>query len=226
MSVYFPRKLACPHCGDVQERTVAATLHGSRVPDVKEKILQGLFQRVKCGVCEKVFSIDSPLTYIDFEAGVWLTMYPLNWESRWRSLEHEPGRDMTRALFQDAPVSAQSLADGLRIRAVFGLEALREKLICLEENLPDSALEALKLQLLKGREDIPFQPQHRPRLVAIEEDKLIFHQPIPDGGEVIGVPMEMLDKLRDDPLAWVHSFTATSEGAYIDIGRLMFKGEG
>lgn len=224
MSVYFLRNIPCPNCGDVQERTVAATLHGPRVPAVAEQIRKGVFQRVKCGACEKIFTIDSPLSYLDFDGGIWLSMYPLSWEPRWRTLEQEPGRDMTRVLFQDAPPSAQTLAEGMRVRAVFGLEALREKLICLQADLPDSALETLKLQLLKGRRDIPFQPRHRPRLVAIEGGKLIFHQPLKKGGEVLGVPMSMLDQLRGDPLAWVHAFTATSAGAYIDIGRLMMDG--
>ena len=226
MSVFVPLQISCTHCGDTKERTTAATLHGPRVPEVAEQIRKGIFQRVKCGACGEVFSIDSPLTYLDFKAGIWLTMYPLAWEVRWKNLEHEPRKDMVRAVCENAPPSARSLADGMRVRAVFGLEALREKLLCFEANLPDDALEVLKLQLLTARKDVPLQPQYRPRLVALEEDRLVFHQPLEDGGEVVGVPMAMLTRLRDDPLPWVHAQTATSAGAYIDIGRLMLKGTG
>jgi hypothetical protein len=226
MSVFHPLQISCTHCGDTQERTVAATLHGPRVPEVAEQIRKGIFQRVKCGACSEIFSIDSPLTYLDFKAGFWLTMYPLAWEVRWKTLEHEPRRDMIRAVCENAPPSARSFADGMRVRAVFGLEALREKLLCFESDLPDDALEVLKLQLLKARKDVPLHPRTRPRLIAVEDARLIFHQPLVDGGEVVSVPRTMLTQLQDNPLPWVHAHTATSDGAYTDIGRLMMKGTG
>jgi len=226
MSVFVQLQITCTHCGDTKERTTAATLHGPRVPDVADQIRTGLFQRVKCGACGEIFSNDSPLTYLDFKAEIWLTMYPLAWEVRWKLLEHEPRKDMIRAVCENAPPSARSLADGMRVRAVFGLDALREKLLCFEANLPDDALEALKLQVLKARKDVPLHPKLRPRLIAVEEERLVFHQPLPKGGEVTGVPLSMLLSLRDNPLPWAHAHTATGGGAYTDIGRLMIKGTG
>ena len=63
------------------------------------------------------------------------------------------------------------------MRCVFGLPALREKLIAADAGLDDRLVEAFKLSLFETVAGLPFEAARRPRLVVADADTLVFAIP-------------------------------------------------
>ena len=213
--------VACPACGHNEERLVAKSIHGPRLALAVNDILDGSFQRVACGACEARFEMDAPLVFLDFEQQIWIAMYPRLWEQRWEALEKETLASVRRNTLENAPPLVKEMVQGFRIRTVFGLNALREKLLCFFNHLPDEALEVLKLQLLRDIPGTEFSATHKPRLTQVEEDTLHFELVIQGKPKGLAVPKERLDTLILDPLSWTQAHTAVSGPAYVDLGRMV-----
>ena len=220
MSTFLPMMVACPSCGHREERVVAQSIHGPRLPQAVTDILEGRFQRVKCSACEAIFELDAPLVLMDFERKIWIAMYPKIWESRWEELEKETLESFSRNTVRDAPRIVKEMVEGFRVRTVFGLSALQEKLLCFFHGIPDDALEVLKLQLLRDIPGAGFSATHKPRLVQLKEDTLHFELVTQGQFTGLAISREKLDALILDPLSWTQAHSAVTGPAYVDLGRM------
>jgi uncharacterized C2H2 Zn-finger protein len=59
VSTFAQIDVTCPSCESVAKQTVAHSIHGPRLPDVVEAIIDGSFQRVQCPSCDSVFQMDA-----------------------------------------------------------------------------------------------------------------------------------------------------------------------
>jgi hypothetical protein len=90
--------------------------------------------------------LDKPLLYTDFKGGLWAQVHPRSELNAWRKGEEEV-RHIFSSTFGHAPPVAQEMGRQLKVRLVFGLEALREKVLCQQHGLDDIALELFKREL-------------------------------------------------------------------------------
>jgi hypothetical protein len=88
------------------------------------------------------------------------------------------------------------------MRAVFGIQALREKLLIMDAGLDDRAIEALKLQILEWY-DLHYQPEAHLWFSRVEDDQLVFAWATASGPSaappvLISVPRKMYQQLVFD----------------------------
>lgn len=148
MSTFYDQEVACPACQQVAVHTVAHSINASRAPHMRQAIVDGTFQRVRCESCAAIFTIEWPFLYIDFDRKHWFGVFSEIDEPRFAELEDEPAEAYELCAGKDAPEAARAEAASMRVRTVFGFEALREKLLCMDAGLDDVSLELCKLALL------------------------------------------------------------------------------
>ena len=226
MSVYRDRELTCPHCDHRSTHAVALSLDAAHATAERRAILDDTFQRFPCAHCGATFRADGPLIYLDFDAKLWIGVFPAPWALTWWDHENEPRGAFERHMIEHCPPLVRSWAPGFAIRAVFGLDQLREKLVAHEAGIDDRVLEAYKLDLLRGLGPYELAPSARPRLREITTTDAVFHVPRPtlDSPEqcaIVRVPRIEIDRVAADRHgAWAVAISAVSAGPYVDLGRM------
>jgi CpXC motif protein len=195
MSTYRLQEIHCPS-GHGFEAEVFDSLHVSRRPDIRDQILDGTFHRFTCPRCDQAFLVENRLAYTDFPRRHWFTVFP-RIDLRHRDVLAE----FARRSFQDtmvdrAPSLVQGWAPDMIQRAVFGLAALREKLVVLDAGLDDRLVECLKLQLFRGT-GLVLHPDSYLHVVAVESDTITMHYSPPGGTpRSLPVPRELYAMLE------------------------------
>lgn len=232
MSQYQQRSLTCPHCQHVTMREVAVSLDAERAQEERRQILDGTFQRFSCPECGQVARADGPLVWLDFDGKKWVGVLPEPMERQWWRYEREPAQAFQRNMVENAPPIVQSWAPGFVIRAVFGLEALREKLVAWEAGLDDQLLEAYKLSLLRSMGPFNLGPAARPRLRAVRSEaseggKQVLEMWVPrqeEGKELriakVAIDRAEVERAEAHRQEWEPVIRVLSEGPYVDLGRL------
>lgn len=217
MSSFVPRQISCAQCGTATTRSVCLSLNGPRRPDLVEEIQRGRFQRWPCA-CGAPQVVDHAMLYVDFDQGHWITMLPLRGETGWARHEQEAVASWRENMVVNAPPIMRRLSGQTAVRCVFGLAALREKLLAWHAGLSDAWLEILKLELM--RSTLGWHPSRRPRLVDTQ-DQLVFEVQ----GEHLGVNAALLTQLQEEPLDWLSAYEAITAGPYVDLSRLLLPGQ-
>lgn len=218
--------VACPSCGKEDSYAITRNINATWKPFYRDKIMDGSLHRVACAACDHEFFIDAPLHYCDFRRGEWIMMYPLAWEPRWRDWADDVNQsyDLSYAGPETPPWVRNNPPDMWR-RAVFGLPAMREKLILHEAGIDDVSVEALKMHMLLANEATAPIPEYRPRCVAVDERSLLFSQWL-DSGD--GLVPGALSISRADVLGAQNALRSTSlvarlqESPYVDLGAIMY----
>jgi len=198
----------------------------ARTEGQRQALLDGSFQRMTCAACGATFRADGPLIYIDFDAKLWLGVFPTPWEAAWWDHEDEPRGAFERYMVEQCPPLVRSWAPGFAVRAVFGLDQLREKLVAHDAGIDDRVLEAYKLDLLRGLGPYELAPSARPRLREATAGDAVFHVPraaldAPDRRAVVRVGRAEIDRVAAAREAdWAATIQAVSSGPYVDLGRI------
>ena len=213
-------RVTCPSCHTEHRLKVAQSMNAGRHPAVLSELLSRTFQQFQCEQCGRPFHVDQPFTLTHLEAGYLIGVLPKALEPKWTHWEGVTEAPFARITGPSAGPIARRLAEGVRVRTVFGLEAAREKVLAFQAGLDDVILEALKLRLIKAL-GLPLGPASRPRLEEAEEEVLTFT--VLDEGEVrsFEVSRELYEDILDEPEAWAGALGPLSEGAYVDLGRLL-----
>jgi hypothetical protein len=227
VSVYEDRILTCPRCGHAEPRAVAVSLDAERATREREEILGDTFQRFACAACGQRFRADGPLIYLDFDAKLWIGVFPAPWEAAWWDHEGEPQAAFDRYMVEDCPPLVRSWAPGFAVRAVFGLDRLREKLVAHAAGIDDRVLEAYKLGLLRDMGPFDLSPRARPTLREASATDAMFHVPRlapeePGKLAKVRVARAEIDRIaaeRDGE--WASTIAALSAGPYVDLGRIL-----
>jgi hypothetical protein len=228
MSTFIQVQKPCPRCGAVAERSVATSINAARSPHYREAILAEQFQRFTCSPCGAPHVVDDRFLYIDFGRGHWFLLLPLSWEPSWAELEHQPTEVLDQSVTPPfAPPVVTEMIPKLAVRAVFGLAALREKLLCFEHALDDGLLEVLKLELLRSAHSgLSLHPGGRPRLDAVSGDELRLLARVAgdDGKPVVRelrLPRGIYDELSARAPEYSPLLSELRRAPYVDIGRLL-----
>jgi hypothetical protein len=223
VSVFRTLAVRCPGCGNVEQHSVAESINAASRPELRQQIIDDSFQRYTCARCETRVVVDGPLLVIDFPRRQWFELYPVPWEAAWRELEADSERRFRQTMVELAPPVIQDQADEFTVRTVFGLFALREKLVAFDAGIDDRALEALKLELLRTEAELLGSPEVRLRLRTISADVLQFSVHRHDRwSSDFEVARSHLDTAAAE--AFAAARTTVSAGSYVDIGRILVSG--
>jgi hypothetical protein len=175
VSRFEPAQLRCA-CGAELQVTAADSLHVTNMPEAREAILRGEFHVFRCPSCGARVQLDKLLAYTDFGRWQWFTVFPEAALEAWEDAVRFAEQSFTATLEERSPPIVKEWAPRFRphLRAVFGLQALREKLMIADAGLDDRTVEALKLQLLAWY-GLPYAPGAHLWFARIE--------PGPDGGD-------------------------------------------
>ena len=218
MSTFTQRVCRCPVCEAPQPRRIAAALNGGRAHAERAALLDGTFQCAPCVVCAAPFTVEDPLIYSDLGRGQLVQVAARRDHGRWPVLEAEVAASAARVLTgPDAPTSAAALAVGLRVRLVFGLAGLREKLLAWGSGMDDVELELLKL-LAAQQEGVPLTHAASLRLVTVTADG---HAHLDDdAGTRWAVPCDAAAMARVRAADLKELRAALAAGPYVDLARL------
>jgi hypothetical protein len=153
MAIVYPYSLRC-ECGHTFVANLADGVNAGRSPEVRDEIIQGAFHRVTCPSCRKTVTAEKSFFYSDAPRGTFIQVKPRQDRHLWR--QASAGLEKTAALIPEshAPLNKR------KIRVVFGMQELREKLIAENLGIDDRMLELVKVIAVH---DHPFL-LHRPRL--------------------------------------------------------------
>lgn len=229
MSRFEEETVSCPVCGQKSTQSIATSLRISSKTDFKQQILSGNFQKFTCTNCNHSFRVDDPLIYLDFDKKLMITQFPKSWNSNWKEYEKVVTHNYENYLAgKYAAPAAREMSKGFQLRTVFGLDALAEKIFCLESGIDDQLLAILKLQLIVNVEEIPFHPEFIPLFKEIKDNELIFLCNVlsPEGTvgqEILTLPfplaLDEVENCRDQYEALLETF---HDATYIDTGRMFF----
>jgi hypothetical protein len=224
VSTFVPVRVPCERCGTVTERQLATSINVDRTPAWRDVILAGDFQRYRCPACGAESVAVIPFPYIDFTRKLYVGVFPASMEAAWWDHEWEPAAAFDRNLGDQAPALARPIGAGMAVRTVFGLDALREKIIGFEQGLDDAQLETLKLRLMAGRDDVPRTMSSRPRLTSVADGMLHFVVVVPAGDErdvyTLDVAMADYESIAEEP-DLAAFLDRLRQGPYCDAGRLL-----
>ena len=213
MSTWFEEEVGCPACGSTIVARLALGVHAARAPEVREQLVARTFHRVTCGACGLSFTAQRPLVYTDTERKHWIQVAREHERPRWPELE-----DATEALFERAFIGApiaHEIRRDMRLRLVFGLEELREKIVVWNANLDDAVVECLKVALL-ARE--PHLVRARTIVVdAVTSDGTLLI--VVDGTELFAIAADEVERFHDDPRLPAQ-FPELFGGRYVSLSRL------
>lgn len=166
----FESHLAYCRCGERLNLRIARSVNASRMPEVRDEILRGDFQRFACARCGELGVAESTFYYSDFDRQTVYRVAPRGDRYTWR--------ESSQAL-RDAVEELRRVPGGLgdrpiTVRVVFGLDELREKLVTSNARLDDLDVELLKVLLLQLHPVLRRRPRLRLSLVEVRERHLIF----------------------------------------------------
>lgn len=172
MSTWEPHVFDCPTCGEPIRAQLLKGMHITRLPEVKAAIRDGTFQVFVCEGCNTPTHVEKPTIYTDFEAGHYIGV-ELPDTPDWAEAKQRHRKVYDQAVLLGPPVAAD-LASRMRHRIVFGLRALREKVLAWDAGLDDALVEVAKLELLRAS-GTPVEAEEL-RLVAVlpPEEHLMF----------------------------------------------------
>jgi hypothetical protein len=146
MSTWYPYRLNCPACGTEGEVQLLKGIHVSRLAAVRRDLHEGRFQVHVCPSCAHRVQLEVPSVYTDFPNGQYIAVeLPFPADVAGPRARH---RQVFDACFLFGPDVAADLGARVRHRLVFGVAALREKVLAWGAGLDDRIVEALKADVL------------------------------------------------------------------------------
>ncbi|TSJ45018.1 CpXC domain-containing protein [Fluviicola chungangensis] len=232
MSRFHEETVSCPVCGKKSTELIATSLRISSNTPFKDQILKGEFQRFTCESCRHTFHAEDPLMYMDFDKKLMIAQFPKPWNANWKEHEKVVTHNYDNYLAgKYAAPAARELSKGFQLRTVFGLDALAEKITCLEYGLDDQLLSILKLQLILNIEEIPFHPEFIPLLKEIKDGDLVFLCRVLNTDGNVGqafftLPFPLaLDEVKNAADQYQSLLETFQNATYIDTGRLFFSAD-
>lgn len=196
MSTWFDEQITCPGCGLEQTAKLARGIHVSRAPEARDQVFDRTFHRVTCRGCALRFVAARPLVYTDMERKHWVHVALAGETPRWPEME-KLASDVFERAFTGSPLAAE-MRDGFRLRLVFGMEELREKLVIWRAGYSDAVVECAKLQLIAKDTSLALAERllvdeiddAGAALLVVDADDKLIRQTL--------IPMSLLEEQSDD----------------------------
>ena len=221
VSTFIDQDISCRNCGQSWVRPVATFLDApADLERARAQLQSDTFQRFSCPGCGQRVIAARPLRWCDRQNRLWVAMLPDAAETQWPRWE----RDVRTMARWDIALDGTDPADlsDWTIRLVFGLVALREKLISHQESLDDATLEMLKLELLDAHPGLERSARSRLRLVDAGDTLLSFAARDDQGRwQGAAATRQRLKVIHDTPELWLTARSSLLAGPYVDLGRML-----
>ena len=147
MSITRTESFPCA-CGALVSVLLVESLNADRHPLLRQSVIDRELHAVKCAACQRVTVVEHRFLYVDLERRQLIGVFPRG--ERDNADEHARlVQDTFEQWFvANAPAWIRERARDFLVRACFGLEELREKLVADDAKLDDCKLEGLKCVLL------------------------------------------------------------------------------
>lgn len=172
VSVWFAQELVCGGCRYAFSANLARGIHARRIPEVRAQILAGQLHHIHCPACNAIVDAHRDVAYTDFARHHWVHVSTPGALSDWQSVERYALGTFDRYMLGGPPAVAE-VARAFRIRVVFDLDELREKLAIWDAGLDDALIECMKLICLREYASIAAM-NRRLRVRAIEPDAFVM----------------------------------------------------
>jgi hypothetical protein len=218
MSTWIDTTATCPSCQATTPARVAASVHITRVPEVRTSVLDRTINRFTCSGCAQRIEIDHAFTYVDVERGHWVHVEPTRRRSEWGAVEEHTMQALTRGLDFTSPIVSE-LAVSAQRRLVFGSEELREKLIVWDAGIDDGLLECIKLRMSIDEPSLA-----RARMIAdcvSDDGGLELVRVDADPRSRFAVPAAWVDRALDDHASLRARFPELFRGGFVNALRLV-----
>lgn len=146
MSFYHPHRVSCS-CGHVFSHSLVKSANVERSPAIRQAALEGTLHRLYCPGCGQQVVVESKFFFADPQRNSLFMVKPSN--QRFRSQNDSEELALGLKAFPEF-IMDRKLTN---LRVVYGLDELREKLVCQDANLDDRQMEVAKLYILR---DHPF----------------------------------------------------------------------
>jgi hypothetical protein len=218
MSTWSQEAVPCPGCGAAVAAAIVRGVAGGRAAGLRAAALDGSLHRPRCPRCDVVIAIEEPFLYTDLGRGEWVMVAPTPAWTAWRDAEA-----LALATFARATAAAPRLAAaaaGCRVRLVFGVDELREKLTIWDAGGDDARYECAKLAVLR-REPGLRRPGERLRWDQVATDPLVLVAVRPGAPTPVrggwDVPRRVIAELDLD--AWRPAFPELFGRGFVSIDR-------
>jgi hypothetical protein len=149
MSITLVRRIPCRSCGREIEAVTVESANIMRHPHFQEQLLERRLLRMACPGCGEMHLHFDRFMWTDLPGRFCAITLDESERPGWADLEEE-ARQAIAVPFAEGPPVVQGLGAALTIRLVFGLNELREKVVCRVHGLDDRSVEALKAELPYG----------------------------------------------------------------------------
>lgn len=245
MSLFVEMNLTCPECAEVFSFDAVGSVNADRRPDLRDEILEDVFQTATCSACDHSFRLEPDFNYLDVGQGQWIAALPARALRDHLEIAAEKQAVFDLSYGAQAPAAAQAVGQDLARRLVFGWPALREKLVLADLGFDDVLWEVAKLDLLRSLPEAPLAEGVELRLLGLtggaagNDDREDDGDPAAEAlldlvwvraesEEVLNrfqVSRDLYDGIADNPEPWVPVRAMLAAGVFVDMQKL-FMGEG
>ena len=223
MSITHERIVPC-RCGAEVVVTLVESLNAARHPHLRQQVIDRTLHMAACEACGRTTMVAARLVYVDLQRRQLIGVYLPSDRPQARVCSEEVVRVYERYL-RGGPAPIRALADDCLVRAVFGYEELREKLVGDDAGLSDLAIEATKYELL-GDARLQEKGAATLRLDEVADGLARFHVEDVDGRPLQGridVPRAAIEALpgREALLA---TYPGIASGPHVSVLRLVWAG--
>lgn len=213
MSTWTERELACS-CGRTLRARVAIGAHVGRAPQVRTAILERTFHRFTCG-CGTAIVVDTQFEYFDLDRHQLFLVGATSERAAWPAFERRLRETVLRTLEWGSPLTSNLVAK-LVPRVVFGLEALREKLVLADAGLDDGLIECVKIRAIANAPELA-RGCLRVEAVTSRDSLHVRHHARAD---LFELPASWVHAALHDRASLESRYPALFGGGYIDLDRL------
>lgn len=227
MSLFHSAQVQCGHCAQQTSVSWAASVNADRRPDLRDAILDNSFQAVDCEGCGQPVRVPPHLTYVDMARKEWILVEDPRELGSWASHEASAEAVFDQTFGERAPRLAQELAEGVKVRLVFGWPALREKLLLTESGLDDEVVELAKLAVLRSALGAPLAGSQTMRVVAVTDDhlKVAVTDDLTEAvSATTSIPRAVYSGIEGELGAWSALRDQWAGRAFVDTARLLVAG--
>lgn len=222
MSITSSETVRC-HCDALSSVEVVHSLNAGRHPHLREHVLARTLHVFDCAACGESFCVSTRLFYFDFDRRQLIGVFLPEDRQHERGCNQQVLDIFNERMRNGAPDLIRQRADTFLVRACFGYEELREKLVIDEAGLSDLTVEITKALILASP-DVRARNIATFRLDRVTDTQLHFIPEWLDGhatSEVAVYDRAVYDCVHDDADVLYRKYPGIASGAHVSLLRLL-----
>lgn len=222
MSTWAQGTITCPRCAGPVDARQARSVSATRAPAWRDALLAGELHRPRCATCGATIDVQVSFLYTDLPRGQWLFVESPGELARWAEKEREALTTFDRVAASATASGAGDMVARCRVRVVFGVDELRERVAADTAGLDDGELECVKLAAVRRQAELRGAGE-RLRFDRFREDELeLVSASAAAPAQVRGrwrIPRAEVKAVRDGIAEWRERFPELFGRGFVSIDR-------